>query len=81
MPRAEAYKVAIVSRGDADARQAATPDNNRFHRVFEELAAHGITAEPPDGPVGSAERAPRVDHPHGNGLSQEAPRHALLLHA
>lgn len=46
MPGAEAYKVAIVWRGDADARRAATPGNNRFHRVFEELAAHGIAAEP-----------------------------------
>jgi hypothetical protein len=39
-------KVAIVWRGDREARQAATPSNNRFHRVFEELAAAGIDAEP-----------------------------------
>jgi hypothetical protein len=40
------YKVAVIWRGDADARRAATPRNNRFHRVFEELAAVGIEAEP-----------------------------------
>src|SRR6185437_11929811 len=27
-------------------RRDATPQNNRFHRVFEELAALGIAAEP-----------------------------------
>ena len=31
---------------DAEARQAATPQNNRFYRIFEELAAVGIRAEP-----------------------------------
>lgn len=40
------YKVAILWRGDAEARLTATPRNNRFHRVFEELAALGIEAEP-----------------------------------
>ena len=40
------YSIAIVWRGDAAARKAATPQNNRFHRVFEELAAVGIRAEP-----------------------------------
>ena len=40
------HKVAIVWRGDAAARQAATPQNNRFYRIFEELAAAGIEAEP-----------------------------------
>ena len=39
-------KVAIVWRGDREARNSATPQNNRFHRVFEELAALGIEAEP-----------------------------------
>lgn len=38
--------IAIVWRGDRQARDAATPANNRFHRVFEELATLGITAEP-----------------------------------
>ena len=39
-------KIAIVWRGDREARRNATPANNRFHRVFEELAAVGIDAEP-----------------------------------
>ena len=39
-------KVAIVWRGDREARRNATPANNRFHRIFEELAAVGIHAEP-----------------------------------
>jgi len=42
----ELYKVAILWRGDAEARRAATPHNNRFHRIFEELDALGICAEP-----------------------------------
>jgi hypothetical protein len=40
------YKIAIVWRGDRAARQVATAQNNRFYRVFEELAALGIDAEP-----------------------------------
>src|SRR5215472_7948006 len=40
------YRIAILWRGDRDARQAATPHNNRFYRIFEELAALGIQAEP-----------------------------------
>jgi hypothetical protein len=40
------YKIAILWRGDAEARRAATPQNNRFYRIFEELAAVGIHAEP-----------------------------------
>jgi hypothetical protein len=39
-------KVALLWRGDREARRNATPQNNRFHRVFEELAAAGIGAEP-----------------------------------
>jgi len=39
-------RIAIVWRGDREARRNATPANNRFHRVFEELAAVGIDAEP-----------------------------------
>ena len=39
-------KVAILWRGDHQARRDATPANNRFHRVFEALAAAGIHAEP-----------------------------------
>jgi hypothetical protein len=45
-PDPKPYKIAIVWRGDAKARQAATPQNNRFYRIFEELAAVGIDAEP-----------------------------------
>ena len=40
------YRIAILWRGDREGRRAATPKNNRFHRVFEELAALGIDAEP-----------------------------------
>jgi len=36
----------ILWRGDADARRAATPQNNRFHHIFDELAGTGIDAEP-----------------------------------
>jgi hypothetical protein len=39
-------KIAILWRGDAEARRTATPQNNRFHRVFQELAAIGIDPEP-----------------------------------
>ena len=46
MSREKTFKVAILWRGDAGARQAATPQNNRFYRIFEELAAVGIHAEP-----------------------------------
>ncbi|MCJ9704505.1 Cj0069 family protein [Bradyrhizobium sp. SHOUNA76] len=38
--------VAILSRGDAGARADATPQNSRFVRVFEALAAAGIEARP-----------------------------------
>src|SRR6266576_2206132 len=40
------FKIAVLWRGDREARQAATPQNNRYHRIFEELAALGIHAEP-----------------------------------
>src|SRR5271156_1989392 len=39
-------RLAVLWRGDREARRSATPQNNRFHRVFEELAALGIHAEP-----------------------------------
>ncbi len=39
-------KVAVLWRGDRAARRGATPGNNRFHRVFEELAAIGVHAQP-----------------------------------
>jgi hypothetical protein len=38
--------VAILSRGDAAARRDTTPQNSRFVRVFEALAAVGIEARP-----------------------------------
>ena len=40
------HSVAIVSRGDAAARDNATPQNSRFANVFEALAAAGIAARP-----------------------------------
>src|SRR5437660_11707168 len=46
MPGVKSHRVAIVWRGDHEARRAATPQNNRFYRIFEELAALGIDAEP-----------------------------------
>jgi hypothetical protein len=45
-PTPNSYRIAIVWRGDAEARRAATPQNNRFCRIFEELAAVGIEAAP-----------------------------------
>ncbi len=40
------YRVAVLWRGDAEAKRTATPQNNRFHRIFTELAALGIHPEP-----------------------------------
>jgi hypothetical protein len=40
------HKIAIVWRGDAVSRAAATPQNNRYHQIISELAAFGIEAEP-----------------------------------
>jgi hypothetical protein len=40
------HKIAILWRGDRETRAKATPANNRYHRIFEELAARGIAAEP-----------------------------------
>ena len=42
----ETARVAVLWRGDREARRNATPANNRFHRVFEELTKLGIQAEP-----------------------------------
>ena len=42
----ERNRIAILWRGDREARRAATPQNNRFHRIFEELEALGIDAQP-----------------------------------
>ncbi|HLY88675.1 MAG TPA: Cj0069 family protein [Acetobacteraceae bacterium] len=46
MANANPFRIAVVWRGDADARRNATPQNNRFFRVFEELAAIGVDAQP-----------------------------------
>jgi hypothetical protein len=40
------YKVAILWRGDHQQRREATPYNNRYRQVFEELIALGIDAHP-----------------------------------
>lgn len=42
----ETTKLALLWRGDRQARCNATPHNNRLNRVFEALAALGIHAEP-----------------------------------
>lgn len=39
-------RIAIVYPGDNAARQAATPDNNRFTPLFHALTASGVDAEP-----------------------------------
>ena len=46
MTEATSAKVAVLWRGDHEARRTATPGNNRFFRIFEELAKQGIDAEP-----------------------------------
>jgi hypothetical protein len=42
----KAHKIAVLWRGDGEAWQAATPGSNRFYRIFEELSALGIDAQP-----------------------------------
>jgi hypothetical protein len=39
-------RLAVLWRGDREARRSATPQNNRFSRVFEALAALGVEAAP-----------------------------------
>jgi hypothetical protein len=39
-------RIAILYPGDVEARQSATPENNRFSPVFQALAEQGISAEP-----------------------------------
>src|ERR1700689_3064847 len=46
MTTAKPGRIALLWRGDQEARRAATPQNNRYNRIFEELAALGIEAEP-----------------------------------
>jgi hypothetical protein len=43
---AKRWRVAILWRGDLETRRAATPYNSRYRRVFEELIALGIDAQP-----------------------------------
>jgi hypothetical protein len=31
------FRIAILWRGDREARRAASAQNNRYHRIFEEL--------------------------------------------
>ena len=56
------YKIAIVWRGDHETRRTATPQNNRFHRVFEELLARGIALAPSAYEVGFLSTAHRREH-------------------
>src|SRR5580704_13036533 len=44
--RSSRPSIAILSRGDAATRRDATPQNSRFVRVFEALAAAGVDARP-----------------------------------
>jgi hypothetical protein len=46
MSAMKAAKLAVLWRGDHEGRLNATPLKNRFYRIFEELAALGIHAEP-----------------------------------
>jgi hypothetical protein len=46
MSSMKATKLAVLWRGDHEERLNATPLKSRFYRVFEELAALGIHAEP-----------------------------------
>src|SRR6185312_16294390 len=39
-------RVALLTRGDRQARATTTPENSRLKHVFAALAARGITAEP-----------------------------------
>src|SRR6204780_4475463 len=46
MTTAKPGRIALLWRGDQEPRREATPQNNRYNRIFEELAALGIEAEP-----------------------------------
>jgi hypothetical protein len=48
MAAGEGGKLALLWRGDGDARNAATTDNNRLSLLFEGLAAVGVYAEAED---------------------------------
>jgi hypothetical protein len=38
------FRIAILWRGDREARRTALAQNNRYHRIFEELS--GLAAHP-----------------------------------
>jgi hypothetical protein len=40
------FRIAILWRGDREARRTASAQNNRYHRIFEELSGLGIHPEP-----------------------------------
>jgi hypothetical protein len=46
IPSVRSPKVAVLWRGDQATRTAATPQNNRYRHIFEELESRGIHAEP-----------------------------------
>jgi len=46
MTAREPFKIAVLWSGDRAARSSATPHNNRYKQIFDELAALGIRAEP-----------------------------------
>jgi hypothetical protein len=46
MTRSDIGRLAVLWRGDREKRRSATPPNDRFHHVFEELAELGVHAEP-----------------------------------
>jgi len=46
MTKTETGKIGVLWRGDHEARISATPENNRFYRIFEELNTLGVHTEP-----------------------------------
>jgi hypothetical protein len=46
MTSGKPFKLAVLWSGDRALRTSATPHNNRYSRIFDELAALGIDAEP-----------------------------------
>ena len=46
MTTRQPYRIAVLWAGDRAARTSATPHNNRYKNIFDELAALGIHVEP-----------------------------------
>jgi len=46
MTNKKPFRIAVLWAGDRAARASATPHNNRYRQIFDELAAIGILAEP-----------------------------------